>query len=573
VYSSPVPSSLYNLTAATLIVRTDPPPGPAEARALIAGVAGGVSGTHALDVRVSDDGRTVIVRPRTPFSPGERVTVAVDTAVAAWPLLPGKSSFDFTVSRTLPDAAALLAHLRGPGAPHGGPVHPEGFASPAKTGDVSLPVINVTRAGTTAPGYLFLSDQGWSQESPSALLILTNSGTPVFARDLPAYAYDFKPQPDGTLTYYTDDVMQFLVMDRTYTVIDTIAAGNGYPTDPHELRILPNGHALLLALDNEDVDMSKLVPGGYSLATVVGYVIQELDQARDVVFQWRSWDHYTITDAQNIDLKSVWVDYVHGNALDVDTDGNILFSSRHLNEITKINRQTGAIIWRLGGVHNQFTFVNDSIGFSFQHAVRRIANGDITLFDNGDFHVPAFSRAVEYRLDTLAMTATLVWQFRNTPDEEGVAMGYVQRLDNGNTLIGWGAATPTVTEVAPDGTKLYEMTFEPGVYSYRAFRYVWDSDTVTGVAPAPSAPFHLEQNYPNPFNPTTTIEFTIASRSRVTLDVTNLLGERVALLADGDRPPGTYRATFDGNRLPSGIYFYRLRAGENVETKKCLLVR
>ena len=573
VYSSPVPSSPYNLPAASLIVRTDSPPGEARARALISVVTGAESGVHACDVRVSDDDRTVLLRPRMPFAPGERVTVAVDTAVALWPLPPGKASFDFTVARALPDARAILAHTRDPAAPSAGASRPQGFTAGTATGDVSLPAIRVTVARTTAPGYIFLSDQGWSQVSPSALLILANSGQPIFARDLDSYAYDFKPQPDGTLTYYSDDALRFLVMDDTYTVIDSIAAGNGYATDPHELRILPGGHALLLATDNEDVDMSKLVPGGYSNATVVGYIIQELDRARDVVFQWRSWDHYTITDAQHIDLKLPWIDYVHGNALDVDTDGNILFSSRHLNEITKIDRGTGAIIWRLGGVHNQFTFVNDSIGFSFQHAVRRIANGDITLFDNGDFHVPAFSRAVEYRLDTLAMTATLVWQFRNTPDEEGSSMGYVQRLDNGNTLIGWGAATPTVTEVDPEGQKVYEMTFDPGVYSYRAFRYAWDPDGVATVAPAAGAAFRLAQNYPNPFNPATTIEFGLASPARVTLDVTNVLGERVALLADGDRAAGTYRAVFDGTRLPSGIYFYRLRAGEHVVTKKALLVR
>jgi hypothetical protein len=376
------------------------------------------------------------------------------------------------------------------------------------------------------------------------------------------------------LTYYDDESGTFLVMDRTCTVIDTLQCGNGYDTDPHELRILPNGHTLMLGLDEEVVDMSHVVPGGYSSALVVGYVIQELDQNKNVVFQWRSWDHFQITDAMHIDLTATWIDYVHGNALDVDTDGNLLLSSRHLNEITKINRETGAILWRLGGMNNQFRFVNDSIGFSYQHAVRRIANGNITLLDNGDFHVPPFSRALEYALDEEQKTATLVWQYRNTPDVFGSAMGFVQRMENGNTLIGWGAGNPTVTEVAADGTKLYEMTFDAGVYSYRAFRYEWEPASVTS-APGRGTPatYALAQNFPNPFNPTTTIHFSLAQQSRVRLEVFNMLAQRVATLVDEERPAGTYSERFDGTHLASGVYLYRLEAGSFTTTQKMVLLR
>jgi hypothetical protein len=139
------------------------------------------------------------------------------------------------------------------------------------------------------------------------------------------------------------------------------------------------------------------------------------------VFQWRSWDHFSILDGSvsgYVNLDSSLIDYVHGNAIELDMDGNLLLSSRHMNEITKIDRQTGEIIWRLGlnALNNQFTFVNDTRGFSHQHDIRRLANGNITLFDNGNFLVPEYSRAVEYALDEQAMTATLVWEYRNDPD-------------------------------------------------------------------------------------------------------------------------------------------------------------
>ncbi len=128
-----------------------------------------------------------------------------------------------------------------------------------------------------------------------------------------------------------------------------------------------------------------------------GEVIQELDAGHNVVFQWRTWDHYAITDATHEDLTAATIDYVHANAIEIDADRNLLLSCRHMDEITKIDHVSGDILWRMGGKHNQFTFVNDSIGFSHQHALRRIANGDFTLFDNGNFHTPPFSRAVRTR--------------------------------------------------------------------------------------------------------------------------------------------------------------------------------
>jgi hypothetical protein len=317
------------------------------------------------------------------------------------------------------------------------------------------------------------------------------------------------------------------------------------------------------------------VPGGFTGAEVVGYAIQELDQNKNVVFQWRTLDHFALTDATGIDLTATWIDYAHCNAIDVDTDGNLLLSTRHFSEITKINRETGDIIWRLGGKNNQFRFVNDSVGFSYQHAVRRIDNGNITLFDNGDFHVPPYSRAVEYAVDTAQKTATLVWQYRNTPDAFGYAMGYVQRLPNGNTLIGWGAGNPTVTEVSPSGNKVFEMTFDEGVYSYRAFRYDWQPLISSAPRAEVGTPvsYALSQNYPNPFNPSTTIQFSLAKDSHVDLVVYNTLGERVAALESGDLPAGNYSRRFDGTRLASGVYIYILRAGDYSAAQKMLLLR
>jgi hypothetical protein len=83
----------------------------------------------------------------------------------------------------------------------------------------------------------------------------------------------------------------------------------------------------------------------------------------------------------------------------------------------------------------------------------------------------------------------------------------------------------------------------------------------------------LSQNYPNPFNPSTTISYQLLAISYVTLRVYDVLGREIETIVNGKQNAGTYSARFNGNKLPSGIYFYRLISGDRSETKKMLLVR
>jgi hypothetical protein len=174
------------------------------------------------------------------------------------------------------------------------------------------------------------------------------------------------------------------------------------------------------------------------------------------------------------------VDYVHCNALELDFDRNLLISSRNLDEVTKIDRNTGEVLWRMGGTQNEFTLVGDTQWYWRQHAVRRTASGTITLFDNGNYHVPSESRAVEYAVDEAAKVARLIWEYRHTPARYAPFTGNVQRLPTGNTLISWGNLG-IVTEVRRDGTKAFEMRFaQDGVRTYRTRLTPW-----YGIAAAP----------------------------------------------------------------------------------------
>ena len=569
---SPVPGSRLVMPGTTLILRLDPPLTSREAPPASAfRVRGSSTGAHEGRTRLSRDGRALIFEPRVPFAWGERVEWALDTAYRLEGTMEGTSvSFDFTIaSGPAPSHPRRAGHADDPLDRQPGSA---AFAPLASTAADSLPAdfpeITTTILGTPAPGWLFLSNMPFSGGATPYLMILDPTGYPRFHRAMQDLCTDFKPQPNGLLTYYDYAAGKYFAMDNTYSVVDSFACGNGYSTDVHELQWLPDGHALLMSYDNQVVDMSLVVPGGDPAATVIGLVIQELDEDKLVVFQWRSWDHFKLTDATHEDLTASVIDYVHGNSIEADTDGNLIISSRHMDEVTKLDRVTGQILWRWGGKNNQFTFIDDTLGFRHQHDARRIANGHITLFDNGNYREPAFSRAVEYELDETNLTARLVWEYRHTPDIYGFAMGSVQRLPNGSTLISWGVGKPDVIEVDASGSPVMELTLPPGQFTYRSFRHEWISE-VTGVAAEPSATRLLSPGVPNPFRVRTELRLGLPPGVVPVVGVFDVQGRSIPGAAEAiPLGSGQHRVVVDLAGRPGGLYFVRVEGGARGETRR-----
>ncbi len=90
--------------------------------------------------------------------------------------------------------------------------------------------------------------------------------------------------------------------------------------------------------------------------------------------------------------------------------------------------------------------------------------------------------------------------------------------------------------------------------------------------------FELKNNYPNPFNPTTTIEYTIPVKSDVEISIYNLLGQKVKTIVNGEESAGEHNVSWDGtdfsdSRVASGIYLYRIVAGDNTQTKKMMFIK
>ena len=451
-------------------------------------VTGDRSGEHPGRMSLSDDGSTLVFVPTQPFDTNERVTVRLrgeirTTSGASLPPLSfsfGVSSVDPRKQRRLPIERLL------PGIPvdrfgrtlssfPSGPNRIQAACDPPS----GYPNVTVPTSHSPGSGVVFAAPFGGGPIG--RLLILDNFGLPTFYRTFSTSGptFDFKRQPNGLLTYFGAN-STFWGLDSAYAVVDSFRTGNGYTADVHDLQVLPNNHALLLSYDVQPVRMDSIVPGGRPDAKVVGLIVQEIDQAKNVVFQWRSWDHFQITDADPCmqALTDSLVDYVHGNAVERDLDGNLLISCRSMHEITKISRSTGAIIWRWGlkAKNNQFTFIGDTRGFTGQHDIRRLPNGHVTLFDNGNCQSVIYSRALEYVLNETSKTATLVWEYRNNPDNNSPFMGNVQRESNGETMIGWGGTgpDPKLTELHSDGSESLEFGFSnSGQWTYRAFRFPW----------------------------------------------------------------------------------------------------
>ncbi len=132
------------------------------------------------------------------------------------------------------------------------------------------------------------------------------------------------------------------------------------------------------------------------------------------------------------------------------------------------------------------------------------------------------------------------------------------------------------TRVYYDGSEVLANSFGRGLSGgYEGFTVF--QPTITGVVVSPdgTVPSHyaLRQNYPNPFNPTTTINYQLPSSSHVTLKVYDVLGRELVTLANENKTAGVYQTTFDGSRFSSGVYFYRIQAGDFTSTKKFTLMK
>ncbi len=356
------------------------------------------------------------------------------------------------------------------------------------TAPADLPQLNITVPGS-GDDLLFITTFPFNgmPANPWLLIYDLDGGLVYWQRGVPGGVYaDFRPHSNGTLAWFEGQFNTaaaegvFRIANSAYVVTRTVTGGHAALADIHDLVQLPNGNAGVLVYHNITRDLRGL--GGLEFHPVIDTLLRELAPDNSVVFEWRASQHIAISETYE-GLFDLPLKFFHGNALALDQDGNWLITSRHTSSVVKVARDTGSVMWRLGGKRNDFAFVNDG-GFSYPHDGQRLPNGNLSLFDNGNKRGgQPYSRAVEYQMDEANKIVTRTWQYRATPDIFGAFMGNVQRMPSGNTLINWGGvgnpvpgnAPGVYREVRPDGSLAFEATLSTTQYgvTYRAFRLPW----------------------------------------------------------------------------------------------------
>jgi Arylsulfotransferase (ASST) len=188
--------------------------------------------------------------------------------------------------------------------------------------------------------------------------------------------------------------------------------------------------------------------------------------------EWHGLDHISVSESY-LPYKEPY-EYLHINSIQVLPDGNLLVSARHTWALYKLDRQTGDVIWRLGGKHSDFA-VPSNAKFSWQHDARMPSANMITLFDNGSngpIETAKYSRAMLLGVDTSAKSVTLNQALEHPPELLASAMGSVQMLPGGNVVVGWGTE-PYLSEFSPTGKLLSDGRLLSGEKSYRGLLLPW----------------------------------------------------------------------------------------------------
>ena len=339
-------------------------------------------------------------------------------------------------------------------------------------------------AGNSAPGYfittqfkvnLLPSDPNYFPPYP--VIYDENGYIAWYSKPDVRNATDFKYFTEVDMFSYSTVeqglIKKFVILDGNLNRIDTLNVFN-HTEDIHDFQRAANGNWLLSTRFADTMDLSAYTFDGTqgSTQTIVrGYGVQEIDPNGNLVFEWNSSDHMHPTETYDFYGYNVNdFDYCHGNAIEEDDDGHLLFSMRHTNSIIKVHRTTGDIIWRLGGQLSDFSFINNET-FSGQHDIRRLPNGRYSLFNNDNMGVaPLHSKGEEYILDTVNWTAEKVYEFHTMDNHYHGSRGSYRHLSNDYKMLGWGKSNrpaPTATLVDAQDNILSEFYFEDSVMVYR----------------------------------------------------------------------------------------------------------
>lgn len=441
-------------------------------------VTGRRSGPHEGEWRAhADDGGATFV-PDEPFAAGERVNVNVGRPLAALGG-GGRSWFVVMDESDAPRPPYDKAEAEGDAGL-------QAFASRPELRPPAVEVRTPKRGGP--PGHVFVAPKrGASQQGP---MILDEDGETVWFNPLPGdvQAFDFRAQTyrgDPVLTWWQGRMATYRgygegrILDSAYRPVATVEMGNGYPMDAHEMQLTEDGTALVMSYVVVPWDLSSV--GGRRHGLLEDNVVQEIDvETGEVLFEWHTLGSIPLTESHRPAPTKAGQphDPWHLNSIELDRDGDLIVSARHADALYKIDRETGDVVWRLGGKASDFQF-GEGAQFALQHDARVHEDGTLSLFDNVTEDVKATgmaSRGIVLELDEEAMTAELVREFEHPDGLISGTQGSMQVLDGEAAFVGWGGRQPFFSEFDADGGLVFDARFRAeNVESYRAFRIPWEA--------------------------------------------------------------------------------------------------
>ncbi len=301
----------------------------------------------------------------------------------------------------------------------------------------------------------------------------TISGTQAENSNLP----DGDPEPGA----------YFQIINQGYKVIKRLYAQKGFTADVHEFTLTKRNTALFTAVKQVPADLTKY--GGPEEGYFDNYSIQEVDlETGELLFFWSALAHINPADSMiaassAANSNNIW-DCYHVNSVEEGPNNTLLISMRNMWAIYSIDKETGNIIWQLGGKQSDFTLGPNAL-FSWQHDARYRSKNRISLFDDACCACPSCppegqARGLILGLDFDNMTAHVDRTFYHDPALFVPSQGNVQKLPNGNQFVGWGQE-PYLSEFANKGNTikdasvnfLYDMKFPNQNLSYRAFKNIW----------------------------------------------------------------------------------------------------
>jgi hypothetical protein len=383
-------------------------------------------------------------------------------------------------------------------------------------------------AGSPPAGY-YLVGNLMVTASAGYAMVLNGNGVPVWYYAFPAGlgVADVDDVLGGGVIsfvpYSATMVEAFQIRQLTPASITTIAP-DGYATDIHEVRALPNGHYLVLSypftygVDLTGLSIASTVDGGAAQplgpdSTIQDCAVVEFEPSGTVVATWLASNHFDAAQDSTLPLTGFGpdstlpdggavYDVFHCNSIDVDpANGNLLVSAREMDSLFYIEWSTGKVLWKMGGAtasKDDAAYVSVADPFFRQHDARlqpgwasacNGGSGQISVFDD-ESEKPGPARGVLYDVlvggvdgggtgcdggmasdGGVPGQATVAWQYAGTVSSS--ATGSFRISPDGSRVIGWGlggAPSLAFTEVDVNGNDLLDFSFPDGNVTYRAIK-------------------------------------------------------------------------------------------------------